>query len=408
MSTTFMEFPPEKRAALEQAQQKRIQQAQQANATRQHPVMPSAVAVPVADSGPMQQQGPQHAARPPVQVRQPLGQPQVEGFEWVQNAAPRPMAAPMPPEALQPVQTPLIAPQMGTQQNPMPGFTSPIADAEAMSLALPSRFAYYGFKDLYVRPLLARHIAKLQKAHREQSLLPIVEAVASVVFTTDPRYQGRPIAFDLTLPDFYMVLYWLRMNSFTKSNYVHKTRCNGQAHLKRVEDHMRLAEYEQQVRTQKLSAEEFERIRAAALPESSLDISQVITKSELKVIELEKIPDPQVYHFSDTSSMVFRPPTMRDVVEFSEAPELQDDNKREEFSFLAQLATHIQHFELDLSLAQRVQIVENATADQVELIQQFEKELGDYGVVDTVKVTCKECGHVRETRLNISAHSFFQ
>jgi hypothetical protein len=367
--------------------------------------MPTAMAVPVQT--PMQQR-PQPMERPGVQVQPPLGQPRAEGFDWLQDGTPRPMAAHIPPQSTEPAQAPLIAPQMGTQPNQMPGFTNPIADAESMSLALPSRFAYYGFKDLYVRPLLARHIAKLQKAHREQSLLPIVEAVSSVVFTTDQRYAGRALAFDLTLPDFYMVLYWLRMNSFTKSNYVHKTRCNGQAHLKRVEDHMRLAEYEQQVRTKKMKVEEFERIKAAALPESSLDISQVITKSELKVIELEKIPDPEIFHFSDTSAMIFRPPTMKDVVEFSEAPELQDDDKREEFSFLAQLATHIQHRELELSLAQRVQIVENATGDQVELIQQFEKELGDYGVVDTVKVTCKECGHVRETRLNISAHSFFQ
>lgn len=409
MSTTFMEFPPEKRQALEQAQQKRVQQAQQQAATgRMHPNMPQAFAAPVPDRGPMQAPAPQQDARPPVQVRPPLGQPRVEGFDWLQEATPRPVAAHGPAYAPQPVQEPLIAPQMGTMPNQMPGFTNPIADAEAMSLALPSRFAYYGFKDLYVRPLLARHIAKLQKAHREQSLLPIVEAVSSVVFTTDPRYAGHPIGFDLTLPDFYMVLYWLRMNSFTKSNYVHKTRCNGQSHLKRVEDHMRLAEYERQVREKKMKIEDFERIKANALPETSLDISQVITKSELKVIELEKIPDPEIYHFSDTSAMIFRPPTMQDVVEFSEAPELQDDDKREEFSFLAQLATHIQHRELRLTVAQRVQIIENATADQVELIQEFEKALGDYGVVDTVKLVCKECGHARETRLNISAHSFFQ
>jgi hypothetical protein len=143
-------------------------------------------------------------------------------------------------------------------------------------------------------------------------------------------------------------------------------------------------------------------------PEDTLNISQVITKSELKVVELEKVPDPEIYHFSDSSAMVFRPPTMRDVIEFAESPELQDNEQREEFTFLAQLATHIQHREFELTLAQRIEIVKNATADQVELIQDFEQALGEYGVIDTVKVQCKECGHQRETRLNIAAHSFFR
>lgn len=400
-SSTFMEFPPERQRAIEQAQAKKLGTV----SNRAAPNIP--MAVPVQDNGPVQQRGPQHAARPPMQVRPPIGQPRVEGFEWAQEPMPQPVAAPVHAAPHQPVPA-AAAPQMGTRSNPMPGFTNPISDPEGLSLALPSRFAYYGFKDVYVRPFLARHIAKLQKAHREQSLLPIVEAVSSVIYTTEPAYQGRALAFDLTLPDFYMVLYWLRMNSFTKSNYIHKTRCNNPSHMKRVEDHLRMDEYEEQVRMGKMKPDELARIKARALPETSLDISQVITKTELNVLELEKVPDPEIFHFSDTSAMVFRPPTMRDVVEFSEAPELQDEDKREEFTFLAQLATHIQHREYELTLAQRIGIVENATADQVELIQQFERELGDYGVIDTVKVTCKECGHVRETKLSIAAHSFFQ
>lgn len=371
MSTTFMEFPAERQQKIQAAQQKKM--ASVANG-------PMPAAIPVAD-GPMQQRGPQHAARPPVQVRPPIGQPRVEGLEWAQQPMPQPVAAPVQATAQQAARAP-IAPQQGTIANPMPGFTNAIAEPEAMSLALPSRFAYYGFKDVYIRPFLARHIAKLQKAHREQSLLPIVEAVSSVMYTTDPNYANRPIAFDLTLPDFYMALYWLRMNSFTKSNYIHTTRCNNPAHLEAVEN--------------------------GEKPEDTLNISQVITKSELKVVELEKVPDPEIYHFSDSSAMVFRPPTMRDVIEFAESPELQDNEQREEFTFLAQLATHIQHREFELTLAQRIEIVKNATADQVELIQDFEQALGEYGVIDTVKVQCKECGHQRETRLNIAAHSFFR
>jgi hypothetical protein len=380
--STFMAFPAAQQAEKEQAAQR-----------RRGPT-PAPMARPVAD-GPRQQQGPQHAARPPVRVHAPAGSQQIpnEGFDWINHQppqAPQPMAAPMrPAPQAHPVSyqqpapaAPMMAPQNGTVRNTMPGFENAIADGESMSLALPSRFAYYGFKDCYVQPLRARHLAKLQKAHREQSLLPIVEAVSAVMFTTEETYAGRPLAFDLSLPDFYMALYWLRMNSFTKSNYVHKTRCTGEAHI--------------------------EQVQKGEAAEDTLLIQQVITKSQLEVIELEKIPDPELYHFSDTSAMIFRPPTMKDVVEFSEAPELQDEDEREEYTYLAQLATHIQHRDLELTLAQRVEIVKDATADQVELIQQFERELGDFGVIDKVEVQCKHCGHKQKTKLNIAAHSFFQ
>jgi hypothetical protein len=375
--STFMAFPAEKQAAIEAAAKRRN---------------PAPMVIPVQDV-PRQPQGVQ---RPPVQIHSPQSaQPvQGEGFGWLNNSAqqasPQPMAAPMRTQpqahpvsyAQQAPQPPLMQPQMGTVKNAMPGFDNAIADGESLSLALPSRFAYYGFSDCYVQPLRARHLAKLQKAHREQSLLPIVEAVSAVMFTTEPAYAGRALAFDLSLPDFYMVLYWLRMNSFTKSNYIHRTRCNNPVHIAQVDN-------------KEVDAE-------------TLQIQQVITKTQLEVVELEKIPDPEVYHFSDTSALIFRPPTMRDVVEFSEAPELQDEDQREEFTFLAQLATHIQHRDLELTLAQRVEIIKDATADQVELIQAFERELGDFGVLDKVEVQCKHCGHTQKTKLNVAAHSFFQ
>jgi hypothetical protein len=375
--SNFMPFPAEKQAAMEQ---------------RRRAASPAPMAQPVAAQPRQAPQG----VRPPVQVHTPQGAQPIpnEGFEWVQRPvapqAPQPMAAPMrtAPQAhpvsyqTQAPQPPLMQPQQGTVKNTMPGFENAIADGESMSLALPSRFAYYGFNDCYVQPLRARHLAKLQKAHREQSLLPIVEAVSAVMFTTEPTYAGRALAFDLSLPDFYMALYWLRMNSFTKSNYIHRTRCNNVEHIAQVE-----------------------RGEAEA---DTLQIQQVITKTQLEVVELEKIPDPEIYHFSDTSAMIFRPPTMRDVVEFSESPELQDEDQREEFTFLAQLATHIQHRDLQLTLAQRVEIIKDATADQVELIQAFERELGDFGVLDKVEVQCKHCGHSQKTKLNIAAHSFFQ
>jgi hypothetical protein len=144
-----------------------------------------------------------------------------------------------------------------------------------------------------------------------------------------------------------------------------------------------------------------------ALPKESLDISQLITQTDMKVNELETVPDPEVFHFSDSSAIIMRPPTMRDVLELAEAPQMRDPETRAEFAFLASLASHIQHRELQLTLEQRVDIIGNATGDQMQMVKDFEKALKGYGVEEKIRVQCKECGASRETKLSVAAHSFF-
>lgn len=387
-STTTMEFPRDRQDAIQRKVDARTAStAHFPNQTGMPGAVKRPMMQPVLDPSQMPQSPPpQQPPRAPIQNMQPSFQP--------------------PPVAHQPYQQPpMQAPiSVPSVPNEMPGFTNAVADPEGTSLALPSRFAFYGFKDLYVMPFRAKHMAKLQRAHREQSLLPMVEAVSSVLSTTTEGYNA--VGFDLSLADFYFVLYWLRMNSFTKSNYTHRTQCENPAHLKRVEDGYRLEEYQQQVAAGEMTQEEYTTIAGAVLPESSLDIAEIIRNSDVKVTELETVPDPEVYHFSDTSKMFFRPPTMRDVIEFQDAPEMAKKETRTEFAYLAQMASHIQHREFMLDLATRVKIVEEASADQVILLQDFEKAVSNYGVDEHVVVTCKGCGASRKSKLILDAFSF--
>lgn len=260
------------------------------------------------------------------------------------------------------------------------GMNNPVSDAEGMSIALPSRFAFYSFNDLYVKPFKARHLSKLQKAHEEQSLLPVVEAVSAVIYSSD--FAGPGLGFHLTLPDFYYVLYWLRMNSFTKSSYFHTTQCNNPEHKKKVE--------------------------SRELDARTLEIKEIIRKADLKSEDLEMIPDPEIFKFSDTSILRFSPPTMRDVLDFIENPKMQDDAQRSEFSYLAQLASHVQGKDQWLTIDQRVQFLEEADGDTVQQIQEYEDLLEGYGIKESIKVTCKVCGHQRTSNLVLDAHSFLQ
>jgi hypothetical protein len=408
---TFMAFPQEKRDALAAAQAEKLKSIAHLPKKVNIPGFPNQVPImtPVADQQQTRAQAPMTAQQHNMRGQQPMGainvfvpdgqqvDPNVQAdrmFGAFANVQHQPMAASIPKP-------------LDQVPNVKPGFTAAIADPESMGLDLPSRFSYYAFKDFYAQPFRTKHIAKLQKAHREQSLLPVVEAVASVCFTTDQRFAGQPIAFDLSLPDFFFVLYWLRLNSFTKSNYVHTTKCDNEEHIKRVEYMLNMDEIIQQFATQQMSEEEFARIKAQALPATSLDISQIVTNTDLRINELETLPDPEIYHFSESSQMYLRPPTMRDVIEFAEAPEMANPETRAEYVFLGGLASHIQHRDMRLTLADRIQIVGEAAADDIALIKGFEKALGDYGVEEKIKVQCKECGAVRGTKLSIAAHSFF-
>lgn len=357
-STQTFAFPPEKQKQIEQQRAARLAQTtpyqspqgprhQQHAQQGQHPIQP----VTIPTSGPGTPQG-------IMPQQQPMFRPQG--------------TFPMPQQA----QFPAIV-------NPMPGFTAPVADPEGVSLALPSRFAFYKFQDLYVRPFKGLHLSKLSRAHAEGSLQLLVETVSSVLSTTTPGVG--PLGFELTLPDFYFVLYWLKQNSYTKSSFVHKTQCTNHEHLEKVG-------------------------KGELVPET-LHIAQVISKGHLTVNELENIPDPQYFKFKDDVPFYLSPATMRTAIEFAESPKMSTV-EHEEFEYLAQLGSFVQHKNFLHSdqgywtLEQRAKAMEEADGDEIRLIQEFEKALEGYGVDEKVTVTCKVCGASRVTKVSLDAHSF--
>jgi len=58
-----------------------------------------------------------------------------------------------------------------------PGFTAPTSEPESIVLDLPSNFAFYDFKDIYVKPFKGYHLGKLSRAKEEQSTLHMAEVV---------------------------------------------------------------------------------------------------------------------------------------------------------------------------------------------------------------------------------------
>lgn len=264
----------------------------------------------------------------------------------------------------------------------MHGFDIPVnanSEIEAVSMDMPSNFFYYDFKEVYIRTFKGANFSKLNRAREEESLLHVVEAVSSVI-STPSILQG--LAFYLTLPDFYAVLYWLRLHSFLKHAFIHQTMCRSKIHHGWVEAGGRKLEDGSTVEV---------------LPDS-LKHAETISKAMIVTKKLQEPLDLSKYVL-DYEGLELVPATMQEILEIT----MNDNIDR----FNARIAASFQPVGQRLSLAERMTLVDKLSADDIATIQQFERDVSDYGVDEKIKWRCKTCGHLHTDEIQLEAHSFF-
>lgn len=256
---------------------------------------------------------------------------------------------------------------------------TPMASAEAISIDLPSRFFYYDFKDLYVKPLRVPQMAKISKAHETGDLQTQVEAISSLLSTSTG--DSTNLAMRLTMADYQAVLYWLRMNSFSKAQMRVTSTCTDKKHN--------------------------EDVVAGKKPASSLEIQTVVLKSQLQTRYLEAAPDPEYYSITvDDIPIPFVPETLSDTIQFLAHPKWKD----EEFQYKSRIAAVLG---LDKATGrewnwdQRIQFVDEfMTPDMVVKAIEFADLMDGYGVVEAVETVCKGCGSKGVTTLTCDPISF--
>jgi hypothetical protein len=307
-------------------------------------------------------------------------------------------------QELQAERQPVVIPQFSTantiQQktpntlvNQVPPIT-PISTADSVSLTLPSKFAYYKFKDLYIKPFRVPHLAKLSKAIANEDSMQLICEVVSSVLSTPTGEQN--IGFQLTVADFNAVLYWLRANSFPKSTMKVVTQCQNEEHHKKIFDGL--------------------------LTASTLDTESIHNLSELSTNFLDNIPDPEYYQvkiiISDDPERVYcvplRPERMIDAIEFLDDPKFSD----EEFQYLARIASYLdadsafpryddQGQSKRWVLEERISmVIDHLSNEDVLKVLEFSNLVEQFGVNELVQVKCKECEHVQQTKLTIDARTF--
>jgi hypothetical protein len=266
-----------------------------------------------------------------------------------------------------------------------------VGTADYVSLDLPSRFAYYSFKDLYIKPFRIPHLAKMAKIDETSSMQLLAETVSSVLMTPDGHQN---IAFHLSMPDLNAVMFWLRLNSFAKKSMKVKSQCQNPKHIVLVEEGV--AEMVDGVPVIKKMAPE------------TLTVETVYTESQMAVNYLDKVPDPEHYHIMiEGERLNLRPERVQDAIEFLDAPEWKD----EEFQYKTRVAAvlDLENFipTRKWTLHDKVKFVDDVLSnDDALLALEFNDLTSEYGLVETVPTKCMGCGASGQVRLTIDARTF--
>ncbi|MNL50025.1 hypothetical protein D3C87_1730060 [compost metagenome] len=132
----------------------------------------------------------------------------------------------------------------------------------------------------------------------------------------------------------------------------------------------------------------------------SLVIEELIQKSSLVNKRLEKLPSTDMSSL-DRDGIPYRPATIRDLVLIMDHPNFAAEDP--EFNYASEVASYIGG---GLSIQQRIDIVDDLSADQINAIKSYEEEVSNYGIDEMVTVHCKGCGASMKDRVSIDASTF--
>jgi hypothetical protein len=249
-------------------------------------------------------------------------------------------------------------------------------DPNYISVDLPSKFYFYGgLKTLSVSPVKGSHQAKFHRAAKLESTKLAVEAVTSLLGDNVPAEY-------LTTPDFFWLLYYLRVNFYPENSLTYRAICMNPTHLSQVQ--------------------------AGEKTQESLVTVAIVKKSELKesLLSKESISIMESVDQSAFNALGYKltAPRMKDSIELEELVDLPDF---QEIEFLADYAGCLARLDGEwVPLTKRIETVRELTTFQIKDLETYLTAATNYGVEETVSTRCKECGAVVETEVSITAHDF--
>lgn len=281
----------------------------------------------------------------------------------------------------------IVAPLESTKDNPVDASSTPTKKSYAetnpdyVSISLPSRFNFYTNKEIATRTLLAAHQAKFSRAHKENKYRYTVEAISACL---EPGVS----AFDLTPGDFYFLMYWQRVQSFSKTPMLITAFCQN-------EDHNHSVYIGDETDIEGV-------LTLVKKDEDTLRNEQLVNMTTLDTKYLDNfvMPDLEV-----TKKFPVHVETMRWVVDSTEF--LQDvDDITEEQLFLLQYAGFLSYGPERQTVLERLAIAGTMTPDDLAEMDKYIEAVTDYGVSEYANLKCKECSASIKVRVPFDALTF--
>ena len=257
-------------------------------------------------------------------------------------------------------------------------------------LELPSNFVFYPWKTIGIKPLKGIHQAKIAAAARQTSTRLLVECVNTLL----PKNIN---AFDLTTADFQWLLYWMRQHFYTRTPLTVRVVCGNPKHHQDV----------QLNKVSKKSLVNIADIDKSILAESGLEKDKLIATLSL-IDNIEAVP---ITHDTIGGTCDLMDLTTSLYASVADDPSKYDDAAAEatlkgEIGSVA-LLLDVRDEQGNLApIEERIKAAESLPVDDYVALEQAAWHMVNYGIKETARVTCKECGaEIRET-IRIKAQDF--
>lgn len=251
-----------------------------------------------------------------------------------------------------------------------------------LTTGLPSGCRFYGISDnsIGVRRFSADDVLKIYDARADKSLRMLAETVGATL-------NGISV-WDLTVGDFWFLMYWHRINSYPRSPFVVTWVCENPTHI-------------QQVKEDQLSVE-------------TLSQNMVVKSGDLQVRELDATAlevtlstitmDYQVHASPMRMGEYLKLVEMEEEVEIAREKGEKPKYKPSDF-VLARHAAHLEE-EHGKTLEQRMEFLRTGPDFSLWAYLDAVATQSDHGVDEKYHVKCKHCGAPTEVEVALDALTF--
>jgi hypothetical protein len=329
---------------------------------------------------------------------------------------------PTPPEPRKPVVTETLkASTDATSVKPgLPLTTEAPKNATSMheDVFLPSNFLPYAWKDIQVRRFNIEEIRAIIRARNSNNLRHLIRAVDATI--------TRPVT-DLTMGDFWFLMYWHRLNSYKKAPFIIQWSCVNEQHIDWIENGRKKTDGAPgaEPEIEKISPETLKNLLTIAksnlvTPEIDKDKYETVTENLWQEYGLRVKPQSIVDFVNaieeDAELLETRGAKRKerddkaaaagDVDTIIDAEEelnnaVDDEDRGFMYRYAALLdPTHHGH-----SLKDRVTWLNDQAPDMLVDLEEL-LEVTDHGVTESWTVTCKECAHQRTITQSLDALTF--